>query len=51
VLEAFHDIKEKLQVPFAVEIIIFASLVIWMIRNDKNFREIPSFQRWKDIFS
>jgi len=38
ILEAFDDIRLKLQVPFFMEIIITAAWAIWMVRNDKIFR-------------
>jgi hypothetical protein len=50
-MEALYDIKDKLNVPFAVEIIIIASWSIWIIRNRKNFEgQTPTLQAWKAIF-
>ena len=51
VLEAFTDIKEKIQKPFAMDIIILAAWSIWIIRNNKVFKnERPSFAAWKAIY-
>ena len=51
VLEAFQDLKEKLKVPFFMEIIILGSWAIWVTRNNKIFENIqPSFQGWKHIY-
>ena len=50
-LEAYQDLKEKLNVPFFMEIIILGSWAIWISRNNKFFEHIqPSFQGWKAIF-
>ena len=38
VLNIFNQIKEKLQVPFFMEIIIIMSWSIWLSRNDLIFR-------------
>ena len=49
--EAFEDLKLKLQVPFFIEIIILASWGIWMVRNNKIFRNIlESLDGWKAIY-
>jgi hypothetical protein len=51
VLEAFYVIKDSLNLPFAVEIIILAAWSIWIIRNRKIFEDQnPSFSAWKIIF-
>ena len=51
ILEAFDDIKLKLNVPFFMEIIILAAWGIWMSRNDKIFTNInPSMVHWKDYY-
>ena len=51
VLEAFQDLKDKLQLPFFMEIIILGSWAIWISRNNKIFEHInPSFQGWKHIY-
>jgi hypothetical protein len=50
ILEAFYGIKEKLKLPFAVEIIMLASWSIWMVRNRKIFEgQAPSFLAWKTL--
>ena len=50
-LEAFEDLRQKLNVPFFMEIIILASWGIWISRNNLIFQAIqPSIQRWKVIF-
>jgi hypothetical protein len=50
VFEAFYDIKEKLNVPFAVEIIMLASWSIWIVRNRKIFEgQLPSIGAWKIV--
>ena len=44
VLEAFQDLKDKLNKPFFMEIIILGSWAIWISRNNKFFEHItPSF--------
>ena len=49
--EALMDMKIKLKSPFYMEIFIITSWSIWMVRNNKIFRnEAPSFQRWKAIY-
>jgi hypothetical protein len=49
--EAFQDLKDKLKLPFSMEIIILASWAIWMTRNKKIFKgQRSSFQGWKAIY-
>ena len=49
--EAFFDMKNKLHLPFFMDIIILASWSIWMIRNNNIFRdERPTVDRWKHIY-
>jgi hypothetical protein len=51
VLEALSHIKDKLKVPFYIEIIILASWSIWIIRNNKIFENTrPTFSIWKAIY-
>jgi hypothetical protein len=51
VIESFYDIRDKLKLPFAMEIIILAAWSIWIIRNNKIFKnQRPSFQSSKAIF-
>jgi hypothetical protein len=38
VMEAFADLKEKLNVSFLMEIIILAAWSIWIVRNNKISR-------------
>ena len=50
-LEAISDIKEKLHLPFAMEIIIMTTWGIWICRNEKIFNDNrPTIERWKAIF-
>jgi hypothetical protein len=51
VIEAFFDIKDKLTLPFSMEIIILAPWSIWIISNNKIFEDQTLIvQRWKVIF-
>jgi hypothetical protein len=51
VLEAFYDIMDTLNLPFAVEIIMIVAWVIWIIRNRKIFEDQdPSISAWKIVF-
>jgi hypothetical protein len=51
VIESFYDIRDKLKLPFTIEIIILAAWSIWIIRNNKIFKnQRPGFQSWKPIF-
>ena len=51
VWEALSDIREKIQQPFAMDIIILAAWSIWIVRNNKLFRnERPRFASWKAIY-
>uniref|UniRef100_A0A453NUF3 Uncharacterized protein n=1 Tax=Aegilops tauschii subsp. strangulata TaxID=200361 RepID=A0A453NUF3_AEGTS len=51
ILEAFQDLKDKLNKPFFMEIIILGSWAIWISRNNKIFEHInPSFEGWKFIY-
>jgi hypothetical protein len=50
-LEAISDIKDKLKVPFYMEIIILSSWAIWIVRNERIFEnKSPTFNTWKAIF-
>jgi hypothetical protein len=50
-LEGIVDIKEKLQLPFAMDIIMLAAWGIWIVRNNKIFNNISAtFQSWKAIY-
>jgi hypothetical protein len=47
----FFDIKEKLNVPFYMEIIIISSWAIWIVRMERIFEnKSPTFNTWKAIF-
>lgn len=49
--DVIQDMKQKLNVPFFMEITILATWAIWITRNNFIFQQItPSFQRWKDTF-
>lgn len=51
ILEAIEDMKEKLRLPFFMEIVILAAWAIWITRNNLIFQQIqPSFQKWKDTY-
>jgi hypothetical protein len=51
VMDAFYDVKNKLNVSFAMEIIIAAAWRIWILRNTNIFKnQLPTFQSWKVIF-
>lgn len=50
-MDAFYDVRNKLNVPFAMEIIIAAAWGLWIVRNNKIFKnQLPTFQSWKAIF-
>jgi hypothetical protein len=49
-MEAIIDIKEKINVPFSMDIIILAAWSIWIVRNNKFFNNVrPSLGSWKAI--
>ena len=51
VFEAFQDLKDKLNVPFFMEISILAAWGIWIVRNNKKFKQQRSrFASWKAIY-
>jgi hypothetical protein len=50
-MDAFYDIKNNLRVPFHMEIIIATAWGIWIVRNNKIFKnQLPNFQSWKAIY-
>jgi hypothetical protein len=50
-MEAFADLKEKLNVPFLLEIIILAAWSIWIVRNNKIFKNSnPTIASWEAVF-
>ena len=49
--EAFTDLKNKIRVPFAMDLIILASWIISIVRNNKIFEnKPPSFTSSKAIY-
>jgi hypothetical protein len=51
VMEAFSDVRDKLKIHFSMKIIILVVWEIWMVRNNKIFKnEDPTFQSWKAIY-
>lgn len=51
IMEAFADMKQKLHVPFHMEIIILAAWAIWITRNNFIFQNINlTINRWHDTF-
>ena len=50
-LDHIQDIRDKLQLAFAMDIIIIAAWSIWITRNNKIFKNIsPTLNHWKDIY-
>jgi hypothetical protein len=50
-MEAFADLKGKLKVPFFMEIIILAAWGIWIIRNNKIFKNShPKIANWRAVY-
>ena len=49
-MEAFTDMKEKIQQPFFMELIILAAWGIWISINNKIFRYQTPFENWKMIY-
>jgi hypothetical protein len=51
VLENISEIRDKLKVPFSMDIIIIGAWSIWIIRNNKIFNDQnPILNAWKAIF-
>jgi hypothetical protein len=51
VLESIEDLKAKIQLPFAMDLIIIAAWSIWIVRNDMVFNnKRPTFSTWKVIY-
>ena len=49
--DALFDLRDELQLPFFMEILILASWSLCIIRNNRIFRdERPTFERWKAIY-
>jgi hypothetical protein len=38
-LEVFYDIREKMNLPFSMEVIILAACGIWIVRSSKIFKD------------
>jgi hypothetical protein len=50
IMEAIIDIKQKINEPFSMDIIILAAWSIWIVRNNKFFNnDSPSLDSWKAI--
>jgi hypothetical protein len=50
-LENISEIRDKLKVPFSMDIIIIGAWSIWIIRNNKIFNDQqPGFNAWRVIF-
>jgi hypothetical protein len=51
ILEAFEDMRVKMKLPFAMEVLILAAWGIWIVRNNKIFKDQNAeFNSWKAIF-
>ena len=51
ILEAFEDMRLKMNLPFAIEVIILLAWGIWIVRNNKIFKDQNAeFNTWKAIF-
>jgi hypothetical protein len=50
ILEALEEMKKRIILPFAMEIIMLSAWGIWIIRNNKVFKEQNAdFASWKAI--
>jgi hypothetical protein len=50
IMEAIIDIKQKINEPFSMDIIILDAWSIWIVRNNKFFNNVrPSLDSWKAI--
>jgi hypothetical protein len=50
-LENISEIRDKLKVPFSMDIVILGSWSIWIIRNNKIFNDQePRFNAWRVIY-
>jgi hypothetical protein len=51
VLESISEIRDKLNLPFSMDIIILGAWSIWIVKNNKIFNDHnPRFNAWKAIF-
>ena len=49
--EAISDLKDRINLPFSMDIIILAAWAIWIVRNNKIFNnQNPSFLSWKATY-
>jgi hypothetical protein len=52
ILESFEDVRSKIKLPLAMEILILAAWGIWIVRNNKVFKnQNVAFNSWKAIYS
>jgi hypothetical protein len=52
VLKAFEDMRTKIKLSFAMEILILAAWGIWIVRNNKVFKDQnANFNSWKEIYN
>jgi hypothetical protein len=50
-LENIFEIRDKLKVPFSMDIVILGAWSIWIIKNNKIFNDQePRFNAWRVIF-
>jgi hypothetical protein len=51
VIDSIKDIKDKLHVPFSIDVIILASWSMWIVMNNKIFdNQRPIIGSWRAIF-
>jgi hypothetical protein len=51
ILEALEEMKTRIKLPFSMEIIMLSAWGIWIIRNNKVFKDQNvEFASWKAIF-
>jgi hypothetical protein len=51
IMESIEDLKNKIGLPFGMDIIIVATWSLWIVRNNKIFHNrSPSFSSWKAIY-
>jgi hypothetical protein len=51
ILEALEDMRFKMKLPFAMEVLILSAWGIWIVRNNKIFKDQNTeFNNWKAIF-
>jgi hypothetical protein len=48
--DAIKDVKNKLRIPFAMDIIVLTTWSIWIVRNNRIFNnKRPSLASWRAI--